>query len=135
MDRNRVVTITELNLWTALTQANGFRCSENPLFQRGLSSPVLVHLLLPLLLLGAMSRLVVAGFEWLIVLLLVALLCLHTHSYRQLLLRVPGLDMGSSCAVFPHLIDSTYVHVGPSLLLLHVLFVGILLGGCIFHGA
>ncbi len=32
MDRNRVVTITELNLWTALTQANGFRRSENPLF-------------------------------------------------------------------------------------------------------
>src|SRR6266702_4330681 len=37
MDRKRVVTITELNLWTALTQADGFRHSENPLFQRGLS--------------------------------------------------------------------------------------------------
>ncbi len=32
MDRNRIVTITELNLWTALTQADGFRRSENPLF-------------------------------------------------------------------------------------------------------
>ncbi len=47
MDQNRVVTITELNLWIALTQANGFRHSENPLFQQGLLSPVLVHLLLP----------------------------------------------------------------------------------------
>ncbi len=36
MDRNRVVTITELNLWTALTQADGFRHSENPLFLQGL---------------------------------------------------------------------------------------------------
>ena len=33
MDRNRVVTITELNLWTALTQADGFRRFENPLFR------------------------------------------------------------------------------------------------------
>ncbi len=33
MDRNCIVTITELNLWTALTQADGFRHSENPLFQ------------------------------------------------------------------------------------------------------
>src|SRR6266581_9633045 len=46
MDRNRVVTITELNLWTALTQADGFRHSENPLFRQGPSSPVLVCLLL-----------------------------------------------------------------------------------------
>ncbi len=37
IDRNHVVTITELNLWTALTQADGFRHSENPLSQRGLS--------------------------------------------------------------------------------------------------
>ncbi len=44
MDRNHVVTITELNLWTALTQANGFRHFENPLFRRDLSLPVLVHL-------------------------------------------------------------------------------------------
>ena len=47
MDRNRVVTITELNLWTALTQADGFRRSENPLFRQGPSLPVLVRLLLP----------------------------------------------------------------------------------------
>ncbi len=46
MDRNRVVTITELNLWTALTQANGFRRFENPLFQRDLSLPILARLLL-----------------------------------------------------------------------------------------
>src|SRR6266581_4781127 len=47
MDRNRVVTITELNLWTALTQADGFRCSENPLFRQGVSLLFLVRLLLP----------------------------------------------------------------------------------------
>src|SRR6266704_375134 len=46
MDRNRVVTITELNLWIALTQANGFRHSENPLFLQGLSLPILARLLL-----------------------------------------------------------------------------------------
>ncbi len=45
MDRNRVVTITELNLWTALTQADGFRRSENPPFLQGLEGPILVHLL------------------------------------------------------------------------------------------
>src|SRR6266702_505423 len=43
IDRNRVVTITELNLWTALTQADGFRRSENPLFLQGLEGPILVH--------------------------------------------------------------------------------------------
>src|SRR6266702_1192835 len=106
MDRNRIVTITELNLWTALTQADGFRRSENPLSRRGLSSPVLVRLLLPLLLLEAMSQLVVAEFEWSIVPLLVALLRLHTCFYRQLLLRVLGSDVGSSYAAFPHLIGS-----------------------------
>ncbi len=37
MDWNHVVTITELNLWTALTQADGFRHSENPLFLLGLA--------------------------------------------------------------------------------------------------
>ncbi len=47
MDQNRVVTITELNLWTALTQADGFRRSENPLFQQGLLSLVLACLPLP----------------------------------------------------------------------------------------
>src|SRR6266571_759781 len=67
MDRNRIVTITELNLWTALTQADGFRRSENPPFQQGLLSPVLVLLLLLLLLLGAMNRLAVEEFEWSIV--------------------------------------------------------------------
>ncbi len=62
MDRNRVVTITELNLWTALTQADGFRRFENPLFQQGLSLLVLVRLPLPWLLLGATSRLAVGEF-------------------------------------------------------------------------
>src|SRR6266702_4283386 len=70
MDQNCVVTITELNLWTALTQADGFRRSENPLSQQDPSSPVLVRLLLLLLLRGAMNWLVVEGFEWLIVPLL-----------------------------------------------------------------
>ncbi len=37
MDQNRIVTITELNLWTALTQADGFRHFENPLFLQGLT--------------------------------------------------------------------------------------------------
>ncbi len=64
MERNRVVTITELNLWTALTQADGFRHSENPLFRQGLSSLVLVHPLLPWLLLRAMYRLVAVEFEY-----------------------------------------------------------------------
>src|SRR6266702_3286071 len=80
MDWNRIVTITELNLWTALTQANGFRRSENPLFQQDPSSPVLVRLLLLLLLRGAMNWLVVEGFEWLIVPLLVVLLRLQRTS-------------------------------------------------------
>ncbi len=59
IDRNRVVTITELNLWTALTQADGFRRVENPLSLQGLSLLVLVHLLLPLPPLGATNRLAV----------------------------------------------------------------------------
>src|SRR6266581_540855 len=62
MDRNRVVTITELNLWTALTQADGFRRSENPPFLQGLSLPVLVRLLLRWPRLGATCPLVVAVF-------------------------------------------------------------------------
>src|SRR6266704_2929948 len=66
MDRNRVVTITELNLWIALTQADGFRRSENPLFQRGPSLLALAHLLLPWPLLGAMSQLVVGESGYLI---------------------------------------------------------------------
>ncbi len=73
MDRNRIVTITELNLWTALTQADGFRRSENPLSRRGLSLQVLVHLLLPWPLLGAMNRLVAGEFVYLIVRSLVVL--------------------------------------------------------------
>ncbi len=64
MDRNRVVTITELNLWTALTQADGFRCSENPLFQQGLSLRVLVCLLLPWPFLATVCLLVVVVFGW-----------------------------------------------------------------------
>src|SRR6266571_4950330 len=44
IDRNRVVTITELNLWTALTQADGFRRFENPPFPQGLKGPILVRL-------------------------------------------------------------------------------------------
>ncbi len=46
IDRNRIVTITELNLWTALTQADGFRRFENPPFLQGLEGPIL-GLLLP----------------------------------------------------------------------------------------
>ena len=67
MDRNRVVTITELNLWTALTQANGFRRLENPLFLLGPKGPVLVRLLLQLPFLVATCLLVVAGSGWRIV--------------------------------------------------------------------
>ena len=62
MDRNRVVTITELNLWTALTQADGFRRSENPPFLQGLGGPILVRLLLRWPRLGATCPLVVAVF-------------------------------------------------------------------------
>src|SRR6266568_4473098 len=78
MDRHRVVTITELNLWTALTQADGFRRVENPLFLQGLSSPVLVRLPLLLLPLEAMSRLVAVGFEYLITRLTVVLRCIYS---------------------------------------------------------
>ncbi len=67
MDRNRVVTITELNLWTALTQADGFRHLENPLSLLGLEGLVLVRLLLQWPFLVATCLLVVAGFEWRIV--------------------------------------------------------------------
>src|SRR6266702_2989825 len=108
IDRNRVVTITELNLWTALTQADGFRRSENPLFQQGLSLRVLVRLLLLLLLRGAMNRLVVVGFEWLTMPLLVVLLLPRMCFCCRLLLHVLDSDVGSSCAVFPHLVGSTY---------------------------
>ena len=62
MDRNRVVTITELNLWIALTQADGFRHCENPLFRQDPSLLVPVRLLLRRPLLGAMCPLAVAVF-------------------------------------------------------------------------
>src|SRR6266702_1694415 len=94
MDRNRVVTITELNLWTALTQADGFRRSENPLFRQGLSSPVLVHLLLRWPLLKATCQLVAVGFECLIMPLLFVLRC--RHSYHLLPLCVLDFDVESN---------------------------------------
>ncbi len=87
MDRNHVVTITELNLWTALTQADGFRHSENPLSQQGLSLRVLACLLLPWLLLGAMNRLVAGEFAYLIVRSLVVLR--HIRSCHRLSLLAP----------------------------------------------
>src|SRR6266581_6776068 len=98
MDRNHVVTITELNLWTALTQADGFRHSENPLFLQGLSLPVLVRLLLLLLLLEAMSQLVAVEFEWLIVPRPVVLRRLRSCFCHPLLLLVLGLVAGSNYA-------------------------------------
>src|SRR6266702_4319937 len=107
IDRNRVVTITELNLWTALTQADGFRRSENPLFPQGLSLPVLVRLLLLLLLLAAMNQLVAVGFKCLIALRSVVLLHPRMCFCRPLLLLVPCLDVGSSCVASHCLIDST----------------------------
>ncbi len=87
--------ITELNLWTALTQADGFRRVENPPFWRGLSLPVLVRLLLPQLLRGAMSWLVVVEFERLIAQLLVVLH--HIYFSRLPLLLVLDWDARSSC--------------------------------------
>src|SRR6266702_8976797 len=95
MDQNRVVTITELNLWTALPQADGFRRSENPLFTRGLSLRVLVRLLPPLLLLEAMSRLAVVGFACLLVPLLVVLPPPRMCSYHRLLLHALDWDVES----------------------------------------
>src|SRR6266702_5131737 len=109
MDRNRVVTITELNLWTALTQADGFRRSENPLFLRGPSLLVLVRLLLLLLPPAAMNRLVVVGSEWLIVPQLVVRRRLRTRFCRPRLLLVLGSDVRSNYAAFHCcLVDSTY---------------------------
>jgi len=97
MDRNRVVTITELNLWTALTQANGFRRVENPLFLQGLSSPVLVRLPLLLLPLEAMSQLVVVESEYLIVRLKVVLR--RIHSCHPLSLCALDWDVESILAI------------------------------------
>src|SRR6266702_6170982 len=153
MDRNRVVTITELNLWTALTQADGFRRFENPLFQRGLSSQVLAHLLLPLPFLGATIQLVAVEFGWLIVPLSAVLLRPHMRFDHQLPLRVPGLGVGSSYAVYPRLIDFSYsggncdsnvpfcdtcntqLRVDLSSFLLLVLSADILHEGCTLRGA
>src|SRR6266702_1844853 len=109
IDRNRVVTITELNLWTALTQADGFRRSENPLSLRGPSLPVLVRLLLLLLPLAAMNQLVAAGFEWLTVPQLVVRRRLRMCFCHPRLLLVLGLDVESNYAAFHcYLVDSTY---------------------------
>ncbi len=83
MDRNHVVTITELNLWTALTQADGFRRVENPLSRQGPSLLILVRLLLQLLPLGAMNRLAVVESECLTVQSRVAL---HRICFCRLLL-------------------------------------------------
>ncbi len=102
MDRNRVVTITELNLWTALTQANGFRRSENPLFQRGLSSLILVHLPSWRPLLGAMCLLVAVEFGCFLMPLLSVLR--HRHFCHRPPLHVLDFVVGSSfigcCSVY-----------------------------------
>src|SRR6266702_5035300 len=101
-----------------------------------------------------MNQLVVEGFEWLIVPLLVVLLRLHMCFYRQLLPHVLGLDAGSSFVVFRCcLIDSMYaggscdsdvpfcdmyntqLRVGPSSFLPRILLVSILLEGCTLHVA
>ena len=94
IDWNCIVTITELNLWTALTQANGFRRFENPLFWRGPSSPVLVRLLPWWPLLEAMCQLAAVGFECLPTPLLLVLR--HKHSYRQPPPHVLDFDVGSN---------------------------------------
>src|SRR6266702_859920 len=104
MDRNRVVTITELNLWTALTQADGFRRVENPLFLQGPSLPVLVRLLLLLLPLKAMNWPVVAGSEYLIARSKAVLR--RIYSCRLLLLRV--LDWGVESSFVIRWLCSTY---------------------------
>src|SRR6266702_1488241 len=104
MDRNRVVTITELNLWTALTQADGFRRFENPLFRRDLSSLILVHLLLPMPPLGAMNWLVVVEFECPMV---QSRVVLHRKCFGHLLLpRV--LDWGVGSSFVTRWVCSTY---------------------------
>src|SRR6266702_1364625 len=88
IDRNRVVTITELNLWTALTQADGFRRFENPPFQQGLEGPVLARHFLRKLFPLAMYRLVVAMFAYERQLLHQLRFC------RRRLLLVLGLSAG-----------------------------------------
>src|SRR6266702_5079965 len=149
MDRNHVVTITELNLWTALTQADGFRHFENPLFRRDPSLLVLVRLPQPMRLLEAMRWLVVARFGSLMVRLKVAV---HRRHFGRLLQpRVLGWDAGSSYVT--HWVCSTYaedscdsgvlsydrcntqLRVDPLSLLLLVLFAYILRVGHIPHEA
>ncbi len=105
IDRNCIVTITELNLWTALTQADGFRHFENPLFQRGPSLLVLVHLPQWWPLLEATCWLVAAGFECLIMLL--SLVPRHRRFYRQPLLHILDFDVESSF-IGSYLVCSTY---------------------------
>src|SRR6266702_6313666 len=97
IDRNRVVTITELNLCTALTQADGFRRVENPLSLRDLSLLVLVRLPLPFPLLGATNWLAVVESGCLIVRSKAVLRRLR--SCRLLLLRVLDLGVGSNCVI------------------------------------
>src|SRR6266702_5600813 len=145
IDRNRVVTITELNLWTALTQADGFRRLENPLFQRDPSLLVLVHLLLLMRLPRARSWPVVVGFEYLVV--QPKVVPRHRHFGRPLQPRVLDWDANSSCVI--RWVCSTYaegscdsgvpfcdrcntqLRVGLLSFLLLVLFAYILLGECI----
>ena len=98
IDRDRVVTITELNLWTALTQADGFRRVENPLSLQGLSLPILVRLLPLLLPLGATNQLVAVESEYLIAQSKVA--PLRIHSCRLLLLHVLDWDVESSFGAY-----------------------------------
>ncbi len=97
MDWNCVVTITELNLWTALTQADGFRRVENPLFLQDLSLPILGRLLLLLLPLGATNQPVVVGFEYLIVRSKVVLR--HIYSCRLLSPHVLDWDVESNFVI------------------------------------
>src|SRR6266702_1715114 len=148
MDRNHVVTITELNLWTALTQADGFRRFENPLSLQGLSLPILVRLL-PLLLPLEANRLVAVGFEYLIVRLKVVLPCIHFC--RPLSLRALDWDVESSfgtpwvCSMYAGDscdsdvpfggMCSTQLRGGLSSFLLPAPVACILLVGCILLGA
>ncbi len=107
-----------------------------------------------MLLLGATNRLVVEGFEWLIVPLVIVLRRLRTCFCRQLLPRVLDLGVESNYVAFHCcLINSTYaegscdsgapfcdmcntqLRVDLSLFFLRILFVGILLEGYILRVA
>ncbi len=95
MEWNRVVTITELSWWIALTQANGFRLLENPPVLGGPSLQGLGPLHVRLLLLEAKHLLIVAGFVlsfvpwWFL---------LQLRSDHRLLPLFPGFDFCSRCA-------------------------------------